>query len=294
MWGDFTTNVLGKPDSQLSAAEIARKEAALRVTGNVVWEGLKKRGLDPNNDDDYALMKFIVGLTGTVIIPNPEEAAAGVKQQFVKGEFSFKDMTSADNATATVRVPYCTIDRDRCMTMDLEDDLGVNRIYEKVSTDMVWIVVAAFNHLTDPTAAGGAITTERQNLLASIKIPVVGLLQAAWDVDPNIGWALYYELSDYIVKEISYDFVLEASNIARSAAFMAPGSKANTDAEILIRHIDTVMKEATEDVLPARQQMGGIIGTYRKINELRTMAMEKFAPNMAHRLHAAKRYTAQR
>lgn len=276
--------------TKANAGDKESKDWVDTFSGNLMWEGLKRRGFDPvKNESDRDLMQLMISFTGTVIIPGPDDIdpATGARKpfQFKVGSVKFSDLVYEDYASTTGQSPdllKCAgAEYDRCIDMvsASEADLKILRTTIK----------GLVNSIAGKIGGGpGALTAQELNLIGMSDVPIYGLMQAAADVSPSALQSVVETYTDYATAEVAYSFINDAMANARAAILAAPTASADTEKKLFMDNLEHVLAYAYQDVRKERNRMGGTFAVMKQIDELRVRAMNRYAPDMQRRIALAR------
>lgn len=279
---DLYTAAEAKPDK-------ASKDWVRTFSGNLMWEGLKKRGFDPvNNVADRDAMELIMSLTGTVIIPGPndKDPLTGERKpyEFKIGSLKFSDLVYADAASAfgmSSDLLKCS-DYEKCIDVSAYPggaDIKAFRTLIKGVVDSI---------ATKVGPGGTALTQQELNLIGMMDVPIFGLLQAAADVGPGELLAVRDAFTRYATSEVAYSYINDLASNARAAIGAAPMAGSEAQKEFFMENLKAMLKFATDDVMRERESMGGTFMVMRRIDEYRVRAMSRYAPDMHRRISLAR------
>lgn len=281
---DLYATAESKPDK-------ASKDWVRTFSGNLIWEGLKKRGFDPVNvPADRDIMQLIMSITGTLIIPSPNDtdpvSGDRLPYQFKIGSLKYSDLVYADQASAvgmSADLLQCDNgDWDRCLTVSTYPggvDLKTFRTKIKGLVDDIAIKVGP---------GGGALTQEELNLIGMMDVPIFGLMQAAADVGVGELDAVTKAFTNYATAEVAYSFLNDAASTARAAIMAAPTAGTDAERQAFLKNLENFMKYAADDVGKERKAMGGTFDVMNRIDEYRVRAMNRYAPDMQRRIALAR------
>lgn len=260
-------------------------------SGNIVWEGLKRRGLNPNNGDERALMELVMSLTGTYVIPARRDMQDSngipVDFKYAVGDIRFENLARPQNAhgrkARVLRCPdYDVID---CYNPVLVDADGVDSLYRQVETHVDNIV----NYIRH----GGSLSPAELRLIGMIKLPVFALMQAAADVSEGTLMAVARTVKDLATVELAATLIEDAVMLGYQAIAASPAAEKDEAKAMFQAHAENVLAEARAARAQAHAQFGGIHEVMRQTNYWRAQAMAKFAPNLNQRIALARALSIQ-
>lgn len=285
--------------AQAAKTDAASKDEKLAFSGNLIWEGLKKRGFQPSNQSDRDLMELIMSISGTVIVPLQDQKDADnnpLAIQFPIGGVTFHDFAQGTGAPGVsgswlVSMLRCDdTDVDSCMTVRAyQAGPGGIKTLRTMTEGYVNSIASKIQN-----AGNGALTQAELNLIGMVRVPIFSLMQAASDVSPETLEFIKQAVIEYASVELAYSFTSDVFRLAADSVVGSPAGGMEGEKQNFLTRLDGMAEEARVAVIDARNKMGGPYQVTQQINSYRVQAMTRFAPEMQRRIALARKLTIPR
>lgn len=265
-WKGLTTGADGTPAG-------GGKEA-MPFVGNLVWKSLMKDG---NLIVDYEMAEFMMSLLGTVVFPEPPLTnAPAIAPTYYGSLLDYHQIITAPVGTQA-DVWFCASDYD-CMTpVKVPRDVSLFR--QKVEQALNTLVAK----ITTDTGVGGIPFTPTETfILTQTDLPIVQLIQAVADVNPNWVHTTLQPYKEAIIAQMVFWYMEQAARTMNTLIQSANAPEEKI--QYYIQRTDLLVEHSRAELTAVLKNAGGMDMLTNNIMLFQRKAAASLTPSMQQRI----------